>query len=88
MADAEPCEVDDRSLQGGEMKRSSFSADEIAELRRMIREKQTAPADRQKALRGKMRGLGFYITDYADFAGFVESDLDEMIARGTITVAG
>jgi hypothetical protein len=67
-------------------KRSTFTADEIAQLRRMIREKQTAPADRQKALRGKMRGLGFYITDYADFAGFVESDLDDLIARGTIIV--
>jgi len=69
-------------------KRSTFTAEEIAQLRRMIREKQTAPADRQKTLRGKMRALGFYITDYADFVGFVESDLDDLIARGTITVAG
>jgi hypothetical protein len=33
-----------------------------------------------------MRKLGFFITDYADYPGFVESDLDDLISRGTITV--
>ena len=68
-------------------KRSTFSSAEIAELRRLIREKQTAPADRQKVLRAKMRKLGFFITDYADYPGFVESDLDDLLSRGTIRVA-
>ena len=67
-------------------KRSTFTSTEIAELRRLIREKQTAPPDRQKALRAKMRRTGFYITDYADYTGFVASDLDDLITRGTITV--
>jgi hypothetical protein len=67
-------------------KRSTFSSAEIAELRRLIREKQTAPPDRQKVLRAKMRKLGFFITDYADYPGFVESDLDDLLSRGTITV--
>jgi hypothetical protein len=30
--------------------------------------------------------MGFFISDYADYAGFVESDLDELIRRGTIRV--
>lgn len=68
-------------------KRSTFTSAEIAELKQLNREKQTAPADRQKTLRAKMRKLGFFITDYADYPGFVESDLDELIARGTIMVA-
>jgi hypothetical protein len=57
---------------------------EIAEIRRIIREKQTAPADRQKALRAKLRRLGFYISDYSDEPGLVESDVDDLIRRGTI----
>jgi hypothetical protein len=67
-------------------KRSGFTSAEISELRLLIREKQTAPPDRQKAIRAKMRRIGFYISDYADYPGFVESDLDDLIARGTITV--
>jgi hypothetical protein len=67
--------------------RSIFASAEIAELRRLIREKQTAPYHRQKRLRQEMRGTGFYITEYGDFpGGFVESDLDDLIRRNTITV--
>ena len=67
-------------------KRSTFTVAEIAEIRRIIREKQTAPADRQKALRTKLRRLGFYISDYSDEPGFVESDVDDLIRRGTISL--
>ena len=68
------------------MRRSTFTRAEIAEIKRIVREKQTAPADRQKALRAKLRKLGFYISDYSDEPGFVESDVDDLIRRGTITV--
>lgn len=70
------------------MGRRSFTRAEIEELRRLIREKQTADRDRQKVLRGKMRRLGFYITDFAsDYGGFVLSDLDDLISRGLITIS-
>ena len=69
-------------------KRSTFTAAEIAEIKLLVREKQTAPADRQKTLRAKLRKLGFYISDYSDEPGFVESDVDDLIRRGTITVIG
>lgn len=70
------------------MGRRSFTRAEIEELRRLIREKQTADRDRQKVLRGKMRRLGFYITDFAsDYGGFVVSDLDDLISRGLITIS-
>lgn len=69
------------------MGRSSFTSAEIDELRRLIREKQTADRSRQKALRARMRRIGFYISDFAsDYEGFVVSDLDELIGRGTIEV--
>jgi hypothetical protein len=57
--------------------RSSFTRAEIEELRRLIREKQTTDRDCQKVLRGRMRRMGFYISDFAsDYGGFVVSDLD------------
>lgn len=69
------------------MGRSSFTSDEIEELRRLVREKQTADRSRQKTLRARMRAIGFYISDFAaDSAGFVVSDLDDLISRGVITV--
>jgi hypothetical protein len=61
--------------------RSSFTRAEVDELRRLVREKQTADASRQKALRARMRRMDFYISDFAaDPGGFVVSDLDELSA--------
>jgi hypothetical protein len=67
--------------------RSTFTAAEVAELRTLIGEKQTAERDRQKLLRGRMRRLGFYITDFADYAGFTVADFDALVERGVIVVA-
>jgi hypothetical protein len=67
--------------------RNRFTRSEIDELRRLVREKQTADRSRQKTLRARMRRLGFYISDFsADSKGFVVSDLDELIRRGVIAV--
>jgi hypothetical protein len=66
--------------------RSTFTAAEVSELRTLIRAKQTADRGRQKTLRARMRRLGFYITDFADYSGFTVSDLDDLIRRGTIVV--
>jgi hypothetical protein len=69
------------------MGRRSFSRDEIDQLRRLIREKQTADRTRQKTLRSRMRAIGFYISDFStDSAGFVVSDLDDLVSRGVITI--
>ena len=69
------------------MGRRSFTPAEIDELRRLIREKETADGSRQKALRARMRWMGFYISDFASGAGgFVASDLDDLISRGVIVV--
>jgi hypothetical protein len=68
--------------------RSVFTSEEILALRKLIREKQTAPRDRQKAIRREMRkDYGFWISKVQrEGRAFVESDLDDLIARGTITV--
>jgi hypothetical protein len=55
-------------------------------MKRLVRRKQTAAADEQKTIRSALRRMGFFIGDYADYAGFVESDLDELIERGTIRI--
>lgn len=70
------------------MGRNTFTQSEIQELRRLILEKQMADRSRQKSLRARMRTIGFYISDFsADSAGFVASDLDDLITRGVITVS-
>jgi hypothetical protein len=66
--------------------RSNFTRGELEEIRRLVREKQVADRDRQKSIRARLRAMGFRISDFADRPGFVESDLDELIARGAITV--
>lgn len=69
------------------MGRRSFTRAEIEELRRLIREKQTADRSRQKTLRARMRRMDFYISDFAsEHGGFVVSDFDELISRGVITI--
>jgi hypothetical protein len=67
--------------------RHSFTAAELAELRGLIAEKQTANRTRQKTLRGRMRAIGFYITDFlGDPEGFTVSDFDELLERGLVRI--
>jgi hypothetical protein len=68
--------------------RSSFTESEAAELRRMIREKQTAGRAAQKALRAAMRARGFYISDFGDFGlhGFTVSDFDNLVTQGVVKI--
>ena len=66
--------------------RSTFTRSDLEQIRRLVHEKQTADRDRQKSIRARLRSMGFRISDFADYSGFVESDLDDLIARGTITV--
>jgi len=66
--------------------RRSFSTGEAEELRRLIREKQTADRDRQKSLRARIRRIGFRIADYEVFGGFTVSDFDDLVQRGAVTI--
>src|SRR5215467_452884 len=66
------------------MGRTDFTAAEIRELRALLREKQTADRAGQKTLRARMRRIGFYITDFADYSGFTVSDFDDLLTRGVV----
>ena len=68
------------------MGRLSFTADEIAEIRRLLVDLRRADRDRQKAIRAKIRRIGFYITDVShDAGGFTVTDFDALLRRGVIT---
>lgn len=67
--------------------RRSFSTDEAEELRRLIREKQTADGSRQKSLRARIRRIGFRISEYEVYGGFTVSDFDDLVHRGVVTIS-
>jgi hypothetical protein len=70
------------------MGRLSFTADEIAEIRRLLVDLRRADRDRQKGIRAKIRRIGFYITDVShDAGGFTATDFDALLRRGVITEA-
>jgi hypothetical protein len=65
--------------------RNEFTDSEIEEIRSELRELRRADPHCQKIIRGRLRRIGFYITDYShDADGFTVSDFDEMVRRGTI----
>ena len=67
------------------MGRLSFTADEIAEIRRLLVDLRRADRDRQKAIRAKIRRIGFYITDVShDAGGFTATDFDALLRRGVV----
>jgi hypothetical protein len=69
------------------MGRLEFTHSEIDELRTLVGELRRAEPTRQKAIRAKMRRIGFYITDVShDADGFTLSDFDLLVHRGTIRV--
>src|SRR3954464_6870429 len=67
-----------------------FTRSEADEIRRLLKVVRRAePGSAQKALRGKLRPLRFYISDFADgAAGFTASDLDDLVRRGRILITG
>lgn len=65
--------------------RNAFTDREIDQIRGARRELRRADPGRQKVVRGRLRRIGFYITDYSHNAdGFTVSDFDEMLSRETI----
>lgn len=50
--------------------RQTFTRDEADQIRALLREKAVADRNEQKRLRGRIRRLGFYISDWdSDAAG-------------------
>ncbi len=66
-------------------RRSQFTRDEYNTIKDLLYERGRSDRHKQKAIRSKLRKLGFYISDYGAL-GFTTADLDDMIARGRITI--
>jgi len=68
--------------------RRRFSRHEAARIRRLLVEKVVASRDKQKAIRNRIRGFGFYISDFRTSGrGFTAADFDRLIEEGRIEVA-
>jgi hypothetical protein len=67
--------------------RDRFSRSEADEIRRLLKLVRRAERSAQKVLRGKLRALGFYISDFAGGpAGFAVSDFDDLVRSGRIKI--
>ena len=68
--------------------RNTFTKDEIERIKKLLREKsKTLGKSDQKKIRGKLRQLGFYITDYdRGGQGFSLFDFKTLLHRGVIKV--
>ena len=68
--------------------RATFTAEEWAALRVLVDHLRRAPEKDRERLREGMRGLGFYISDFAKAEGrFVLSDLDRLMESGGVKIA-
>lgn len=68
--------------------RYRFSRDEVRRIKELLDSIRAADPDRQKALRGQLRRLGFYISAFAgDQSGFTASEVDRLISRGVIKLS-
>jgi hypothetical protein len=67
--------------------KDQFTPDEVVAIRKLLREKARANRTGEKAVRDKLRTLGFYITDFViSRSGFEVVDFDNLVDCGTIKV--
>jgi GIY-YIG catalytic domain len=74
------------TLRTTRMGRTAFTASEIDEIRRLLREKVRANRDRQKSIRARLRRIGFRVSELGGGPGFDEGDLEALIQRGAIAI--
>ena len=68
--------------------RDTFTTAEWAALRVLVERLRKAPKNEQELIRGGMRGLGFYISDFEKAENrFVPSDLDRLVQQGRVKIA-
>lgn len=65
--------------------KAQFTRNEIIAIKDMLHDRGQADRGQQKAIRSKMRRLGFYITDHGG-PGLTSGDLDDLIKMGSIKV--
>lgn len=67
--------------------KTEFTYDEIEQLKVLIKKLRNAERDTQKCIRGKMRKIGFYISDFGS-SGMTVDMLYTLIKSGEIKVKG
>ena len=69
--------------------RTRFTSDEAREIRELLTQKSRADRDGQKRIRGRIRKLGFYITDFSNAGDcFTRADFEALLNRGAISIIG
>lgn len=70
---------------------SEFTQEQIAKIRMLLRSLQNSTGGKQKTIRGNIRKLGFYISDYKSThnnKNFTVEEFDNLIKSGIIRVIG
>lgn len=70
---------------------SEFTQEQIAKIRMLLRSLQNSTGGKQKTIRGNIRKLGFYISDYKSTPNnknFTVEEFDNLIKSGIIRVIG
>ena len=69
--------------------RSTFTVEEVNQIRNLIRQKTDAPANIQKVIRNQIRGIGFYYSDFRTdrpIGGYTVDDFNDLIESGEIII--
>jgi len=65
-----------------------FTEDEANKIRNLIKQKLLASTNEQKGIRGKIRDLQFYFSDFSDKKGYTVDDFNQLIKSGQIRIIG
>lgn len=65
--------------------KAQFTSKEANAIRDLLYEKARADRDRQKSIRGKLRRIGFYISDFGG-PDFTAADFTDLVKSGRIKI--
>ena len=68
--------------------RREFTQHEADRIRELLRKKVRADREEQKKIRRRIRGIGFYISDFdGTFSGFGVNDFEQLVAAGEVSIS-
>lgn len=67
---------------------NTFTSLQVQTIKRLIAEKVVTSPDKQKGIRGKIRGIGFYYSDFSSKKhGYTVADFEALIHSGQIKIS-
>ncbi|RYU90359.1 DNA-deoxyinosine glycosylase [Mucilaginibacter terrigena] len=69
-------------------RKTSFTMAEIEAIKKLVNEKVIATSNKQKAIRDKIRKIGFHFSDFSSKKGYTIKDFEELISSGAIKILG